>query len=398
MQSFTREVVMAAASGRYNEIAMRFVPQLEKAIKRAGRHVADPFRPGSKDGFRVYKDFNMKGKMIFNNNWGSSNKTIDLFELMQLTGVAKDFPDVLEQVGEFLGCPRTGYHIKGTGYDNLTSAQKSEQRKAIEEARKAAKLLQEQSLKEEQERYRRGEIAINKQLETCIPLSVEDIRCKPVWDYFENRGLGMLKYAPKETFKDLFYAPLVPYYDDDKVQGYYDTLCSVIRRNGKLWSLHRIFLQNGNKAPVEKAKKVMSPVCNGSDSSLFIRLGNVPTHGIIGIAEGIETALACYCGIRIPTWSAISATFLETFTPPKNVRAVIIFADKDKSGAGQSSAKKLKERLLSMGIKAFICLPKSEIPVKAKGVDWLDELQKKGVFGFPDPVKVLDFIQEQLNK
>lgn len=398
MQSFTKEVVMAAASGRYNDLAMRFVPQLKKAISRPGRHVPDPFKNGSKDGFRVYKDFNMKGRMIFNNNWGSTNKTLDLFELMQLTGAAKDFPDCLEKVGEFLGCPRTGYHIKGTKFDNLSTAQKSEQQKIIEEARKAQKIAEEQARKEELERYKRGEKAIHKQLENCIPLSVKDNRCKPVWDYFENRGLGMLKYAPEDTFKDLYYAPHVPYYEDDKVQGYYDTLCSVVRSNGKLWSLHRIFLLNGAKAPVENAKKMMIPLCDGTDTSLFIRMGKVPEHGIIGIAEGIETALACYCGIRIPTWSAISAPFLEQFTPPKNVRAVIIFADKDVSGTGQSSAKILKERLFSMGIKAFICLPKSEIPVNSKGIDWLDELQLKGVFGFPDPVKVLDFIQEQLNK
>ena len=399
MQSFTKEVVMAAASGRYNDLAMRFCPQLKKAISRPGKHVPDPFRSGSKDGFRVFRDFNEKGRMIFNNNWGATNKTLDLFELMQLTGAAKDFPDVLEQVGEFLGCPRTGYHIKGTKFDNLSDSQKTQQQKVIEAARQAAKIAEEQAKKEEQERYRKGGIAIHKQLETCIPLSFKDARCKPVWDYFEKRGLGMLKYAPQDTFKDLYYAPHVPYYDEGKVQGYYDTLCSVIRSNGKLWSLHRIFLLNGNKAPVSNAKKMMIPLSDYSDTnSLFIRMGKVPEHGIIGIAEGIETALACYCGIRIPTWSAISAPFLEQFRPPKNVKAVIIFADKDASGTGQSSAKILKERLLSMGIKAFICLPKSEIPVNSKGIDWLDELQQKGVFGFPDPVKVLDFIQDQLNR
>ena len=270
MQSFTKEVVMAAACGRYNDLAMRFVPQLKKAISRPGRHVPDPFRSGSKDGFRVYKDFNEKGRMIFNNNWGCTNKTVDLFELMQLTGAAKDFPDCLEQVGEFLGCPRTGYHIKGTGYDRLSTSQKSEQQKIIEAARQQAKMLEEKALKEEQERYRKGEIAIRKQLESCIPLSVKDTRCKPVWDYFENRGLGMLKYAPEDTFKDLYYAPHVAYYEDGKIQGYYDTLCSIIRSNGKLWSLHRIFLLNGNKAPVSNAKKMMTPLSDGSEKSLFI--------------------------------------------------------------------------------------------------------------------------------
>ena len=145
MQAFTKEVVMAAASGRFNEIAMRFVPQLQKAISRPGRHVPDPFRPGSKDGFRVFKDFNLKGRMVFNNNFGASNKTVDLFELMQLLGIAKSFPEVLELVGEFLGCPRTGYHIKGTSYDNLNSQVRDAQQKIIDEARKATKLAEEKA-------------------------------------------------------------------------------------------------------------------------------------------------------------------------------------------------------------------------------------------------------------
>ncbi len=398
MQSFTKEVVMAAASGHYNEIAMRFIPQLQKAISRPGRHVPDPFRSGSRDGFRVFKDFNVKGRMIFNNNWGGSSKTLDIFELMQLVGVAKSFPECLEMVGEFLGCPRTGYHIKGTAFDKMDSQKKTEQQKIIEAAREAAKRAEAEALKAEQERYESGRKAISKQLENCIPLSFSDARCKPVWDYFENRGLGMLKYAPAEIFKDLYYGPHVPYYDEGRIVGYYDTLVSKIHSNADLWSLHRIFLQAGTKAPVSDAKKVMLPMRSCTDTSVFIRLGDVPEHGVIGIAEGIETALACYCGLRIPTWSAISATFLEQFTPPKNVKAVIIFGDKDKSNVGEVSAKKLQERLKAQGIKAFVCLPKSDIPEGSKGIDWLDELQKKGVFGFPDPVKVLDFIQEQLNK
>lgn len=334
--------------------------------------------------------------MVFNNNFGASNKTVDLFELMQFLGIAKSFPEVMELVGEFLGCPRTGYHIKGTTYDNLNSQVRDAQQKIMDEARKATKLAEEKAKQEEEERYRNEGIAIQKQLEKCIPLSFEDRRCKPVWDYFENRGLGMLKYAPADTFKDLFYVSHVPYYDDEKIQGHYDALISIIRSNSKVWSLHRIFLSNGAKAPVKNAKKVMCPNSSGANTSKFIRLGKVPWHGVIGLAEGIETALVCYCGLRIPTWSSISAAFLEEFTPPNNVKAVIIFADKDRSKVGMRSARILKARLVSLGIKAFVCQPKSEIPEGAKGIDWFDELKTKGVFAFPDPVKMMDFIQDQL--
>ena len=393
MQSFTRDVVMAAASGHYNELAMQFLPQLSTAIARPGRHVPDPFKSSSKDGFRVFKDFCQKGKMIFNNNWGENAKVVDFFELMMLTGVATDFSDALEKVGSFLNCPRTGYHIKGTKYERQTSEAVKQQQKLIAEAKLAAAKAEAEAKKAEEVRYQKGAIAVQKQLEECIPLTANDPRCKPVWDYLVSRGLGALKYAPDEVLKQLFCARNVGYFEEGKLVGNYDCLISKVNANNKLWSLHRIFIKDGKKAPVSNAKKMQTPAFDGTDYSKFIKLGDVPEHGVIGIAEGIETALACYCGTRIPTWSAISATFLEEFYPPKNVKAVIIFADNDLSGVGQKSAKILKEKLNSKGIKAYISLPKSDIPEGSKGIDWLDELNTKGVFAFPDPVQCLNYIR-----
>lgn len=395
MQSFTKEVVLAAASGHYNEIACRFLPMLNLAVSRPGRHVPDPFRAGSKDGFRVFKDFNVKGKMIFNQAFGETNKVMDVWELMDTLGISKNFNDALEQVGTFLGCERTGFHIKGTSYQPID---KKRQEEALAAAKQAAAKVEAEAKKAEEERYLKGEAAISKQLAMTIPLSVKDPRCKTVFDYFENRGLGMLKYAPESLFKDLRYSPRTPYFENGKVTGYYDALVSIVHSNNKVWTLHRIFLLNGQKAPVSSAKKVMTPKFDGKDTSRFIRLGDVPEHGIIGIAEGIETALSCFCGTRLPVWSAISATFLEEFTPPKNVKAVIIFADKDKSEVGQKSAEILRKRLLEKGIKAWVCLPKSEIPQGSHGIDWNDELKQKGVFGFPDPIKLFEFITDKLQK
>lgn len=98
---------------------------------------------------------------------------------------------------------------------------------------------------------------------------------------------------------------------------------------------------------------------------------------VLGVTEGIETALAVMGAFNIPVWAAGNAYLLEKFVPPQGVD-VVIFADKDlptkqhPEGHGQSSAKLLLKRLWSEGIKASIKIPANDIPSGMKSVDWLD--------------------------
>jgi phage/plasmid primase-like uncharacterized protein len=92
----------------------------------------------------------------------------------------------------------------------------------------------------------------------------------------------------------------------------------------------------------------------------------------LGLAEGIEAALAVYLWTGMPVWSAVSARMLEAVELPPGIARVVIWADRDRSKAGQSAAEKLRARLRADGIETAVELPPGPIPAGAKGVDFAD--------------------------
>src|SRR3546814_1507927 len=65
----------------------------------------------------------------------------------------------------------------------------------------------------------------------------------------------------------------------------------------------------------------------------------------MGVAEGIETALAVTRDFGIPCWSTISADGLKAFTPPAIVKRLRIFGDNDPKYGGQAAAYALVHRM-----------------------------------------------------
>ena len=85
----------------------------------------------------------------------------------------------------------------------------------------------------------------------------------------------------------------------------------------------------GIKAPVEAPKKLYAGGARGG----LIRLGE--PSDVLGIAEGIETALSARTLFKIPVWSAVSVGGFQNFTKvPDGVRKVVVFGDNDRSYAG----------------------------------------------------------------
>ncbi|MBK9770010.1 MAG: toprim domain-containing protein [Candidatus Obscuribacter sp.] len=66
----------------------------------------------------------------------------------------------------------------------------------------------------------------------------------------------------------------------------------------------------------------------------------------LGLAEGIETALACNQLYGLPVWAVVSASFMPLVNLPSDVNDIYIFADNDSNHSGQRAAKKLAQRLL----------------------------------------------------
>jgi putative DNA primase/helicase len=139
-------------------------------------------------------------------------------------------------------------------------------------------------------------------------------------------------------------------------------LAMVVNSEGKPVTIHRTYLAGPKKADIESPKKHMpstEKLCN-----VAVRL--FPATDVIGVAEGIETAIACMQLFEIPTWSCINSTLLESFEPPKEIRKVVIFGDCDSNFAGQKAAYRLANKLYAKDLIVDVQIPASG--------DWADEV------------------------
>lgn len=147
--------------------------------------------------------------------------------------------------------------------------------------------------------------------------------------YFNNRGITELpiksvRYAAAET------TPI----------GTFECLFSIATdEKGNPCYLHRTFLNQGRKADIDRPKRLNS-LQNESyligAQSVAIRM--FPCSDVLGIAEGIETALSCKQIYHCNTWSTLNAGFMRKFKAPKGVKHLYVFADSDRNGTGLASA------------------------------------------------------------
>ncbi len=145
------------------------------------------------------------------------------------------------------------------------------------------------------------------------------------------------------------------FYSEGKSKGRYDVMVALIQDfEGKGVSYHLTYTEDGKKAPIKPARKVMTP--KGTITGAAIRL-NVDFEDIICVAEGIETAYAAHKDCGHPAFATISAHGLETFVPPKGVKIVMIYGDNDASFTGQAAAYALAKRLMNSGVEAWVFIP-----------------------------------------
>jgi len=177
----------------------------------------------------------------------------------------------------------------------------------------------------------------------------------PVWRYLNSRlGIDVIP-------GDLRFHPALSHSDGGK----HPAMIALMRYpNGDGASIHRTYLtEDGRKAAVSEVKKFMAgkPL-----QTSCVRLG---TSGLsIGIAEGIETALAASRRFMEPVWAATNATLLEAWVPPVGVKRVLIAGDNDASFTGQASAYVLARRLVRDGYEVDVQIAGSV------GTDWADEV------------------------
>ena len=263
------------------------------------------------------------------------------------SGWCKLFDDLR---GGVFGCYRQRISETWSAFDRRAVTQ--EQR--IELARQVMAAVAE---REAQQRQRWADEAqrISKVCAQCVPLTPGD----PVALYLRRRGFADVWPLPSV----LRLHPALPYWQDGKTLGTFPAMVApIVAPDGRTVALHRTYLTaDGNKARVATVKKLTAAA--GPLAGACIPL-HKPVNGVIGIAEGIETALAAWCASGVPTVAAYCAGNLSAWQWSAGVHQVVIFADNDK--AGREVANTLRARALSRHLRCSVMTPSDD------GADWCD--------------------------
>jgi putative DNA primase/helicase len=143
--------------------------------------------------------------------------------------------------------------------------------------------------------------------------------------------------------------------------------------SGKPATIHRTFLTGaGRKAEVEPVRMFMpGHVPNGGAIRLY------PEAEMMGIAEGIETAMSAAALFGMPVWATTSANMMEQWQPPEIAKHVTIFADNDLNYVGQCAGYTLAKRLVHEAQRDRIERTVNVMVAPRAGSDWNDHIEKE---------------------
>jgi putative DNA primase/helicase len=286
-----------------------------------GRNVPCPMC-GGRDRFRFIDRLDADGMWVCNQCQPQPRPAIDL--VIAYTG--KPFPEAARTIDEVLGHNRQSSN-------GAISPHLPEQAKVIATASDGAAYAKKI--------WRRG-----------VGVRPGDI----VDRYLRSRGVGVDLYPPCLRTNALDW-----HWDEiTSISSSHPTMLAMVTNpNGEHVATHRTFLADDGlgKANLAKPRKVTGKYGRGPT----IRL--MPPAPLMGIAEGIETAISAALLFGVPTWSVICAGGIESFQPPPECRHLIVFADNDKHGVSQRAARSLTARL---SIRTEIKMP------DRPGTDWND--------------------------
>lgn len=163
-------------------------------------------------------------------------------------------------------------------------------------------------------------------------------------------------------------------------------LALVRAHDNKHASVHRTFLtpDGRSKAEMGSPRKMMA---GRFPQGGAVRLSGW-NGGVLGIAEGIETAMAAANQFQIPVWAAVNANMLEQWVPPAGCTEVAIFGDNDASYTGQAAAFTLARKLTLKKIQVHVHIPGLISIPEAVGDDWADVYEREQAALAQSPVAI----------
>lgn len=184
----------------------------------------------------------------------------------------------------------------------------------------------------------------------------------PASRYLQSRGIAVEQWPSQLRFVSRF----VYKHDDGSKTHHPVMLAKFVSPDATQWTLHCTYLTPaGQKADLPKVRKLLPlPVPTGG----CVRL--CKSAEVMGVAEGIETALSASLLHGMPVWATLSAGALIKWQPPATAKTVVIFADNDVSYTGQMAAYSLAYNLRGQGVGVEVVMP------PACGADWNDILQQ----------------------
>jgi putative DNA primase/helicase len=247
-----------------------------------------------------------------------------------------------------------------SGISSVWTAQRRELMTPAERADMARRLAQVKAQRDTQQRQQQADNArCNAALwANTMPVSDGD----PVSLYLRRRGLA----GPVPEHLRLH--PRMTYWDGGDRGAWPAMVAPLVDPDGRVLVLHRTYLTaDGHKAPVPTAKKLTRAA--GPLAGACILLHHA-LDGVIGIAEGIETAQAAHLASGLPTVAAYCASNLAAYTWPAGVKRIVVFADADPAGA--AAAQSLKARAVRAGLSVAVMTPSTP------GADWCDVWAQRG--------------------
>ncbi|WP_135507506.1 primase-helicase zinc-binding domain-containing protein [Roseovarius aestuariivivens] len=183
------------------------------------------------------------------------------------------------------------------------------------------------------------------------------------------------KYLATRHLEELIYPPSIRFAPDmeDGEGGRHPAMVAMVGVPGettttggpKYRSMHRTYLRpdGAGKAEIAQPRRFSpGPLPDG----VCVQLCEYVPGGPLGIAEGIETALAASAYFEIPVWAALNSRLLEKWRPPAGCTEVAVFGDNDIKLGGQKSAYALGNKLALQGIDVTVQIP------DVTGTDWAD--------------------------